>query len=286
MKNRKLKRRMRMSELGNAAPPQVPIPREDRLSAIVPIDRICVEDEIKNTSSFETLCESVKRNGVLQPLLLRRICDESSSFGGLYLLIAGKKRLAAAKAAGHRAVPCYIVSMDAKDAAISSFLTDVDFASKDMFDQSDAVYELKKRFGMTIDEISLRIGRTKMYVAGKLILQRYSEAERGYLRENLISEDKALALLQIQDENLRCNVMRQVCEKKMSLKMTLDYVRSVLSGSLPSKKNAMQDLRFFYNSVDRLMVALRRSGADAELEQCESMDETVVTIRVKHSEAD
>lgn len=263
-------------------PVQMPIPREDRLSAIVPIDRICVEGEFADTEECAVLCESVKRNGVLQPLLLRRICDEESAFGGLYLLIAGKKRLAAAKAAGHRAVPCYIVTMDAKDAAVSAFLTDLDCTERDMFALSDAICELKSRFGMSISEIALRIGRSETYVAGKWMLRRYGEKERAYLRQTGASEEIALVLLQIRDAERRFWAMRQVLEKKMSARDAMDYVQSILNGSLPIGKKAMNDLKFFYNSVDRLMTALRRSGADAVLEQSERADETVVTIRVRH----
>lgn|GEM_PF-1058314 len=283
LKNRKLKRRM---GLVRAEPtPTVPIPRDDRLSAIVPIDRICVEGEDADAASVGTLYESVRRNGVLQPLLLRRICSEDSAFGGLYLLIAGKKRLAAAKAAGHRAVPCYIVSMDAKDAAISAFLTDADCSKRDMFALSDALAELRTRFGMTVAEIAPRIGRSETFVAGKLLLQRYTAEERRYLREQSVSEELALILLQIKDRGRRMAATRQVCEKKMEVGAAMDYVRSILAGSLPSAKNAMADLRLFDNSVDRLMTALRRSGADATLERSELACETVVTIRIRHADA-
>ena len=86
MRNRKWKRKVK--ELRQELPPSVPIDRGDRLSAIVPIDRICVEGEEQydEDAAFDKLCASVKRNGVLQPLLVRRICEEDSPFGGVYLL--------------------------------------------------------------------------------------------------------------------------------------------------------------------------------------------------------
>ena len=281
MGNRRLKRRMGMERFECELTPQMPIPRDDRLSAIVPIDRICVENEGLDAELYESLFESVKQNGVLQPLLLRRICEENSSFGGLYLLIAGKKRLAAAKAAGHRAVPCYIVSMGAKDAAVSAFLTDLERTDRDMFAVSDTIFDLKQRFGMSVSEIAKRIGRSESYVAGKMVLQMYSNKERAYLRMNNITEEMALILLQIKDKEKRIWATTQVCEKKMSASSALDYIQTILSGSLPHKKNAIRDLGLFYNSIDRLMTALRRSGADAVLEQSETVEEAVVTIRVK-----
>lgn len=272
-----------MAKVKSEPIPTVPIPRDDRLSAIVPIDRICVEGEVTDIGVYGTLRDSVKKNGILQPLLLRRICEEDSPFGGLYLLIAGKKRLAAAKAAGHRAVPCYIVTMDAKDAAISALLTDVDCTDRDMFALSDMILELRRRFEMGIGEIAARIGRSEMYVAGKLLLQRYSEEERAYLREQGVCEEICLIMLQIKDKDRRKAVMLQICEKKMTPKAAEDYVRSILKGSLPSAKNAISDLRFFHNSIDRVMTALRHSGADATMECKELANETVVTIRICHT---
>jgi len=266
----------------------VPIPRNDRLSAIVPIDRICEEegrDVGEGTEAFLALCESVRKNGILQPLLLRRVCDEKSSFGGIYLLVAGRRRLAAARKAGHKAVPCYIVTMDAKEAALTAVVTDMDRVSRNMFELSDAIEEMRVRFHMSIAEISIGIGKTEIYIAGKLLLQRYTCEERGYILRNRIPEDIALVLLQIRDPAARLAAMRQVCEKRMNRTVAADYVRSVLSRSVPSPKNSLSDLQFFYNSVDKLMDALRHSGANADLERREYAEETVVTIRVAHRDA-
>ncbi len=282
MKSRKWKRKVGYTKKEEVI--AVPFPREDRLSAIVPIDRICVEGKttVEENKSFEELCESVRRNGVLQPLLLRRICDEESSFGGVYLLVAGKRRLEAARLAGHRAVPCYIVTMDAKEAAATAFVTDIDRVSRNMFELSDAIREMQERFSMSIPEIAERIGKSEIYTAGKLLLQRYTAQEREFILNNDISEDVALILLQIRNADQRELVLKQVWEKKLNRASTADYVHSILSGAMPTPKNSLSDLRFFYNSVDRLMDALRRSGADAALERNEYADETVVTIRIVH----
>ena len=267
-------------------PVTVPIPREDRLSAIVPIDRICVEGEngaeMEEDANFHALCESVRRNGVLQPLLLRRICEEESSFGGVYLLVAGKRRLAAARAAGHRAVPCYIVTMDAKEAAATAFVTDCDRVCRNMFELSDAICEMHERFAMPISEIAARIGQSELYTAGKLLLQRYTLSERDFILEKGISEEVALILLQVRPNEKRAMVMRQVWEKGMNRAAAGEYVKSIVSGGVPAPQNALSDLRFFYNSIDRLMSALHRSGAEASVERRELAKETVVTIRVAH----
>lgn len=287
MKNRKWKRKVGL--VRSEAPVTVPIPRDDRLSAIVPIDRICVEGEngaeTEENEGFRALCDSVRRNGVLQPLLLRRICEEESSFGGVYLLVAGKRRLAAARAAGHRAVPCYIVTMDAKEAAATAFVTDCDRVCRNMFELSDAIFEMHDRFAMPIAEIAARIGQSEVYTAGKLLLQRYTVSERDFILEKGIDEEIALILLQVRPNERRATILRQVWEKGMSRSAAAEYVKSVVSGRVPSPQNALSDLRFFYNSVDRLMKALHHSGAEASLERQELAKETVVTIRVAHRRA-
>lgn len=284
MKSRKLKRKVVTAKQETRA--TVPIARDDRLSAIVPIDRICVEGQetIVRDELFLELCDSVKQNGVLQPLLLRRVCEEDSSFGGVYLLVAGKRRLEAARLAGHRAVPSYIVTMDAKEAAVTAYLTDSNCAQRNMFELSDALADMQHRFGMSIQEIATRVGKTELYTAGKLLLQRYSAGERRSILKNGLSENAALLLLQIRDQKQRAVAVARVCEKKMEDKAVADYVQSILSGSIPSPKNALTDMRLLYNSVDRLMTALRRSGANADMERHEFANETVVTIRVLHSD--
>lgn len=280
MKNRKWKHGM---EFGIKEPPlQMPYDREDRLSAIVPIDRICVDgEEVQpGDAAFAALCESVKRNGVLQPLLVRRISDEQSGFGGVYLLVAGKRRLAAARAAGHRALPCYIVTMDAREAAVTAYVTDTNYSEKNMFEHAEAILDMKRRFCMTVPEIASQIGRSEMYVAGKLFLTRYTPAERTFILENGVSEAVALIVLQVRVAQRRAVVLHNVWEKRLQGEAAQEYVRLVTAGAIPPPERALTDLRFFDNSVQRLMKALRNSGANATLEWHELATETVVTIRV------
>ncbi len=263
-------------------PLEMPFGREDRLSAIVPVDRICVDGEevLPSDEAFVMLCESVKRNGVLQPLLVRRISEETSGFGGVYFLVAGKRRLLAARAAGHRAVPCYIVTMDAREAVVASYVADADRSEKSMFEYSDAILDMKRRFGMTVSEIAAKIGRSEVYVAGKLFLGRYTPTERAFILENGISEEVALVVLQVRDVDRRQEALQAVCEKKLQGSAAQEYVRLFTAGAIPSPDRAPRDLRFFDNSVQRLMTALRNSGVEATLEKRELASETVVTIRV------
>ncbi len=280
MKNRKWKRGMEFCVKEESW--QMPFDREDRLSAIVPIDRICVDgEEMEPTdAAFAELCESVKRNGVLQPLLVRRVCNEESGFGGLYLLVAGKRRLMAARVAGHRALPCYIVTMDAKEAAVTAYITDVNHSEKNMFECADAILDMKRRFCMTVGEIALQIGRSELYVAGKLFLARYTAAERAFILEKGVSEEVALVVLQVREVARRAEVLQKVWEKRLQGEAAQEYVRLCVAGSIPPPERALQDLRFFDNSVQRLMKALRNSGVEATLERHELAAETVVTIRV------
>ena len=269
-------------------PLEMPFDREDRLSAILPIDRICVDGEevVPSDEAFLLLCESVKRNGVLQPLLVRRISEETSGFGGVYFLVAGKRRLMAARAAGHRAVPCYIVTMDAREAAVTAFVTDADHSEKNMFECADAILDMKRRFGMTVPEIASRIGRSEVYVAGKLFLGRYTEAERTFILKKSVSEEVALIVLQIRDAERRREALEAVCERKLQGAAAQEYVRLLATGSIPPPERAPRDLRLFDNSIQRLMRALRNSGMEATVEKRELETETVVTIRVARKGSD
>ena len=269
-------------------PLEMPFDREDRLSAILPIDRICVDGEeiVPSDEAFFSLCESVKRNGVLQPLLVRRISEETSGFGGVYFLVAGKRRLMAARAAGHRAVPCYIVTMDAREAAVTAFVTDADHSEKNMFECADAILDMKRRFGMTVPEIASRIGRSEVYVAGKLFLGRYTEAERTFILKKSVSEEVALIVLQVRDAERRREALEAVCERKLQGAAAQEYVRLLAAGSIPPPERAPRDLRLFDNSIQRLMRALRNSGMEATVEKRELETETVVTIRVARKGSD
>lgn len=227
---------------------------------------------------LDSLAASIRQNGILQPLLVRRCGSE-------YEVIAGERRLRAAKLAGAGTVPCMVVEMEDRDAAICSLLENLQRQDLSCFEEAEAIARLITEFGMTQAQAAERLGKQQSTIANKLRLLRFSPAERSLIGQYQLSERHARALLRIEDEAMRRQLLREIGEKELTVAKTEARVEQLLSGQRAGKKPAraivvVKDVRIFFNTVAHALEIMRRSGIDASEEQNETEDCIEYVIRI------
>lgn len=227
---------------------------------------------------LDSLAASIRQNGILQPLLVRRCGSE-------YEVIAGERRLRAAKLTGAGTVPCMVVEMEDRDAAICSLLENLQRQDLSCFEEAEAIARLISEFGMTQAQAAERLGKQQSTIANKLRLLRFSPAERSLIGQYQLSERHARALLRIEDEAIRRQLLREIGEKELTVAKTEARVEQLLSGQRAGKKPAraivvVKDVRIFFNTVAHALEIMRRSGIDASEEQNETEDCIEYVIRI------
>ncbi len=232
------------------------------------------------------LADSIRIHGIIQPLAVRRPEGESG-----YELVAGERRLRAAKRLGLTEVPCVLMDADSEESAHMAIVENIQRENLNMFEQAEAIQTLIKVHCLTQEKIAQQLSCSQSYVANKLRLLRIPEEDKAEILAASLSERHVRALLRIKDPETRRHAMRTVIRKGMNVSSAEEYVDSLVESagrsSAPEKEKTsrifVRDVRILYNTIDRAVETIRLSGIDVETERLERSQDTRIVITVPKS---
>ena len=166
------------------------------------------------------LCQSIKEQGILQPLLVR---EENDGFQ----LIAGERRLRAAKKAGLTQVPVVIKRIDDSKLLELSIVENIQRTNLNPIEESEAYHRLITEFNLTQDEAATRVGKSRSAVANFLRLRQLPEPIKTSMQEGKLTMGHARALLGIENSTQQMAAWRAVVKKNLSVRETEDLIRSL-----------------------------------------------------------
>lgn len=224
------------------------------------------------------LAASIRSCGILQPLTVRRAGDG-------YELVAGERRLRAARIAGLREVPCLVAQVGEEDSALLALMENLQRRDLDCWEEAQAIARLISRYGLSQEEAARRLGRAQPTVANKLRLLRLPEDVRALLRENGLTERHARALLRLQDPEVQRRAAGDMVLRGMNVAQAEAYVEKLLQSDqvTPPRGRStyiIKDVRLFLNSVDRGLHLMRQAGVDAGWNRQDTDREILLTIRI------
>jgi ParB family chromosome partitioning protein len=176
------------------------------------------------TESLAALAESIREHGVIQPLLVTRVQPEGGG-PAVYQLIAGERRLQAARLAGLTRVPVVIKEATSSEVLELALVENLQRADLNPLEEAQAFRRLVDEFGFTQEGIAARVGRSRAAVANALRLLSLSDDLKASLARSEISEGHARALLGLPDEAQRRQAWRRVVERGLSVRETEALVR-------------------------------------------------------------
>ncbi len=175
----------------------------------MPIDAVSVASNIRRHFDEEALAElaaDVKANGILQPLLVRPVdmvrvvqADGSLSPGTGYVLVAGERRLRAARLAGLSTVPVLIRPMDARTAARAQLLENVHRSDLNAIEEAEGYGALLRDHGYTQTALAKELGVSQPHIANRLQLLKLPEPARDLISRGMLAAATALALVRLAD---------------------------------------------------------------------------------------
>lgn len=225
------------------------------------------------------LASSIRRHGILQPLTVR------STGGGKWELVAGERRLRAAKLAGLEKVPCIRREADDRESALLALVENLQRRDLHYLEEAAAIAAYIRQAGVTQEEAAAQLGRSPSALANKLRLLRLSPACRELLVRNGLTERHARCLLRLEDEEERLAALRHIADKQLNVAQAEQYIEQRLTQlqSTPPKRRRtfiLKDVRLFLNSLDRGLRMVREAGVDARTERQETDDAILLTIRI------
>ena len=228
--------------------------------------------------ALRELAASIRRHGVVQPLVVRRRSDG-------WELVAGERRLRAARLAGLEAVPCVEAEVDERESALLALVENLQRRDLHYFEEAAAISAYLRQTGATQEEAAAELGRSASAVANKLRLLRLSPACQALLLEKGLTERHARCLLRLEDEEERLTAARRAAERGWNVAQTEQYVErrlQELQAAAPAGRRTyiLKDVRLFLNSVDRGLRIVREAGVEAKCLREDTDEEIVMTIRI------
>lgn len=235
--------------------------------------------KIFDPEGLRELAASIEQYGILQPLTVRRRGSE-------YELVAGERRLRAAKLAGCSEVPCILLTVDEEQSGMVALVENLQRRDLDYIEEAEGLARLMQMYHLSQEQAALRVGKSQSAVANKLRLLRHSPQVLAALRENGLSERHARALLRLETEEERLEALNVIVKQQLNVAKTEAYIESYLEKKRAQepkrgmRKLIVRDVRLFLNSVNHSLELVRGAGIDARSQQEETDSEIVLTIRL------
>jgi ParB family chromosome partitioning protein len=230
-------------------------------------------------SDIAELAESIKANGILQPLTVRAMDNNT------YQLVAGERRLRAAKLAGFEEVPCITVNITDRNSAVMALVENIQRRDLSFFDEAQAIDKLIDFYGLTQEDAAARLGKSQPTVANKLRLLKLSDTERAKITEFGLTERHARALLKLNGGDDRLEAIENIRLKKLNVEQT----ERMIDGMLIARKETdrvrktsgmFRDVRLFVNTISHAVEVMRAAGINAEATQNKTPEYTEYIIKI------
>ena len=230
------------------------------------------------------LADSIRAHGILQPLTVRRRAE------GGYELVAGERRLRAAKLAGLSEVPCIVVELDEEQSALLALIENIQRRDLNYMEEAAALQKLIAAHGLSQEQVAQKLGKSQSAVANKLRLLKLSPECAQILLENGLTERHARALLRLESEELRRGTLRLIVERRLNVAQTEETIENILQSkptqSKPKRpKYIIKDVRLFLNSVSHGLDIMRRAGLNARSTREETEETITLTISIPKQRA-
>lgn len=221
--------------------------------------------------SIKGLAESIKRNGLLQPVTVRKNGDK-------YELIAGERRYRASLLNGSKDIEAIIMESSDEQSAKLALIENLQREDLNAIEQAMAMKRIMESEDLTQNELAERLGYKQSTVANKLRLLKLPEYIKKAISTGTITERHARALLNVPEEKLE-EVYLTIVNRKYNVSKTEEYIKELTETH--KRKGVSSNLRIGVNTIREAYELCKRSGIDSDMQVTEYEDNVKIVIRMK-----
>ena len=247
----------------------------------VSIDKIDVNPnqprKFFDKEELECLAQSIKENGLLQPLTVRIKTDER------YELIAGERRLRACKYAGLDEVRVIIENRNDEESSVLAIIENIQRCDLNCIEEAIALKKLMKHYEYTQEELARKLGKAQSTIANKLRILNLSENVLKLAIQYNLCERQIRALLRLPEEKREVAV-EHINKYKLNVSSTEKYIDRLISAeNKPVKfRWTFKEKRLYINNINRTLDTMKRSGIEFSSEKREENGYLEYIIRIPH----
>jgi ParB family chromosome partitioning protein len=219
---------------------------------------------------LEQLAQSIRANGIIQPLLVRRLSAEK------YQLVAGERRWRAAQRAGLLRVPCVVKEIPEDKMLELALIENIQRQELNAIEEAHAYKRLIETLGLTQEMVAQRVGRDRTFITNYLRLLRLPEDIQRMVEAEQISMGHARALLGVDEPEIQRKLAKEVNEKGLSVRQIERAIRRIVEGEEtetvtttkedPNFKAAEDKLRRKLSSKVHILVNQKSNGGKIEID--------------------
>lgn len=178
-----------------------------------------------NEERLEELAQSIRSNGVIQPLLVRKITGEK------YQLVAGERRWRAAQRANLQRVPCVIKEIPEDKMLELALIENIQRQELNAIEEAYAYKRLIETLEITQEVLAQRVGRDRTFITNYLRLLRLPEDIQHLVESEKLSMGHARALLGVDDPDIQRKLAKNILDKGLSVRQTERAIKEIIEGT-------------------------------------------------------
>jgi len=232
-------------------------------------------------AELKELADSIKRYGLLQPIMVRK--REQG-----YQIVSGERRFRASKLAGRKTILAVVRDLSDSEMAEMALVENLQRNDLNYFEEAQGYARLIREFGLTQDELAKRMGKTQSTIANKLRLLQISTNVRKFIDPQKLSERHIRAILPLKDEEKQLAILTKVYAEGLNVRQCEEEVSKLLAEEAENQTKerkrrmvkAIKDMRIFLNTIDTAVQAIRDAGLPAEIKEKEYEEYVEVVIKL------
>ncbi|MBE6783941.1 MAG: ParB/RepB/Spo0J family partition protein [Ruminococcaceae bacterium] len=239
-------------------------------------NKIISESDKRTHSDIVPLSENIKKYGIIQPIHVRPVKY------GLYEIVNGKRRFAAAKLSGLSSVPCIIMNIDHKTSVAYNYIENSFRKNIDYFEEAEIIKNLIIDQQYTIEEISYLLCTDIFDVINKLKILHFSAENKIKIKQVKLSFNQCIMLLKLENTEFFEKAIEAVTTNFLNENQTKELVNKLLS----DKRNTIifKDIRIFSNTILHAVQKMNSAGIKTDYSETETDENIKYSIIVsKHN---
>ena len=257
---------------------------EEKIVRDIPVDKVIPNPyqprKAFSDSALEELSKSIQEYGVLQPITVRQKDNG-------YELVAGERRLRAAKLAKLETIPAIINNMSDQHSAVLALLENLQREDLNFIEESLGYENLIKEHNFTQQQLAEKLGKNQSTIANKLRILKLPDTVKQYLVENGLTERHARALLKLPTEELINEVLDKVIKNELTVKKTEKMIKDLLEElESPQDSDKKQNIkgtmgiRIYLNTMKQAFDAIIGTGIEAKYNEVDKGDYMEVVVKI------
>ncbi|MEI7667371.1 MAG: ParB/RepB/Spo0J family partition protein [Erysipelotrichaceae bacterium] len=228
-----------------------------------------------NDETIAELAQSIKENGLIQPISVRPV-------GRQYEIIAGERRFRAVRLLGRTTIPCLISNVDDAQLAEMALVENIQREDLSAIEEAKAFLVMLETQALTQEKIAAKIGMSQSAIANKIRLLQLPQSIQDAVSQRVITERHARAMLGL-ELNKQMDIFKKITHQNLNVRQTEALIQTLSEDKVkkPRIRGVTRNLQIAINTLNATILMIQKTGIEVESTQSDTPTSIEVVVRFK-----